>query len=50
MHHGNETALDLRKTKQTAAYLERLGPFFVGKAIWLSARRSPEVDAAEVAT
>ena len=24
----------MRKTKQTSLYLERLGPFFVGKAIW----------------
>jgi len=24
----------MRKTQQTALYLERLGPFFVGKAVW----------------
>ncbi len=24
----------MRKTKQTALYLEKLGPFFIGKAIW----------------
>ena len=24
----------MRKTQQTAMYLERLGPFFVGRAIW----------------
>ncbi|MCB0252038.1 MAG: chlorite dismutase family protein, partial [Anaerolineae bacterium] len=24
----------MRKTKQTSLHLERLGPFFVGKAIW----------------
>jgi len=24
----------MRKTRQTSCYLERLGPFFVGKAIW----------------
>jgi chlorite dismutase len=24
----------MRKTKQTSSYLERLGPFFVGKALW----------------
>ncbi|RMG95135.1 MAG: hypothetical protein D6706_12770 [Chloroflexi bacterium] len=24
----------MRKTKQTSMYLERLGPFFVGKAVW----------------
>jgi chlorite dismutase len=28
----------MRKTKQTSLYLERLGPFFVGKAVWKSAR------------
>lgn len=27
---------DMRKTEQTAQYLESLGPFFVGKAIWQS--------------
>ena len=27
----------MRKTQQTALYLERLGPFFVGRAIWQSA-------------
>ncbi|HWP92277.1 MAG TPA: chlorite dismutase family protein [Thermodesulfobacteriota bacterium] len=26
----------MRKTKQTAKYLESLGPFFVGKAVWQS--------------
>jgi chlorite dismutase len=26
----------MRKTKQTSQYLESLGPFFVGKAIWQS--------------
>jgi chlorite dismutase len=26
----------MRKTKQTSMYLERLGPFFIGKAIWQS--------------
>jgi chlorite dismutase len=24
----------MRKTQQTAMYLDRLGPFFVGRAIW----------------
>jgi hypothetical protein len=28
----------MRKTKQTSLHLDRLGPFFVGKAIWQSAR------------
>ena len=27
----------MRKTQQTALYLERLGPFFVGRAIWQAA-------------
>ena len=27
----------MRRTQQTALYLERLGPFFVGRAIWQSA-------------
>ena len=31
----------MRKTQQTSLYLERLGPFFVGRAVWQSARRSP---------
>jgi chlorite dismutase len=26
----------MRKTKQTSQYLERLGPFFIGKAVWHS--------------
>ena len=26
----------MRKIKQTSQYLERLGPFFVGKAVWHS--------------
>ncbi|RME81156.1 MAG: hypothetical protein D6775_14335 [Caldilineae bacterium] len=30
----------MRKTKQTSQYLERLGPFFVGKAIWQYAGES----------
>lgn len=28
----------MRKTQQTALYLDRLGPFFVGRAIWRSRR------------
>ena len=24
----------MRKTQQTALYLDRLGPFFVGRAVW----------------
>ena len=30
----------MRKTQQTSLYLERLGPFFVGRAIWQSALAS----------
>jgi hypothetical protein len=26
----------MRKTQQTSLYLERLGPFFVGRAVWQS--------------
>jgi hypothetical protein len=26
----------MRKTQQTALYLEHLGPFFVGRAVWQS--------------
>ena len=26
----------MRKTQQTALYLERLGPFFVGRVVWQS--------------
>ena len=26
----------MRKTQQTALYLDRLGPFFVGRALWQS--------------
>ena len=28
----------MRETKQTSLHLDRLGPFFVGKAVWQSAR------------
>jgi chlorite dismutase len=29
----------MRKTKQTSLYLEKLGPFFIGKAIWQNSNR-----------
>ena len=32
----------MRKTQQTSLYLERLGPFFVGRAVWQS--RVPDPD------
>jgi chlorite dismutase len=31
----------MRKTRQTAHYLERLGPFFTGRAVWRSAHQLP---------
>ena len=31
----------MRKTKQTSQYLERMGPFFVGRAIWQQDRAEP---------
>jgi len=32
---------EMRKTEQTSQYLDSLGPFFVGKAVWQS-RFDPE--------
>ena len=32
----------MRKTKQTSLYLERLGPFFIGKAVWQSEANNDE--------
>jgi chlorite dismutase len=29
----------MRKTQQTSLYLERLGPFFIGRVVWQSARK-----------
>jgi chlorite dismutase len=29
----------MRKTRQTSQYLESLGPFFIGKAIWQSSNK-----------
>jgi chlorite dismutase len=31
----------MRKTRQTSLHLEKLGPFFVGRAVWQSAGASP---------
>jgi chlorite dismutase len=31
----------MRKTQQTSLYLERLGPFFVGRVVWQSASSPP---------
>ncbi len=33
----------MRKTQQTALYLERLGPFFVGRAVWQSQLRTEKL-------
>ena len=35
----------MRKTQQTSLYLERLGPFFVGRALWQSPTASQPVEA-----
>ncbi|HXV28012.1 MAG TPA: chlorite dismutase family protein [bacterium] len=32
---------EMRKTQQTAKYIQSLGPFFVGKAVWQSPAKSP---------
>ena len=31
----------MRKTKQTSLYIERMGPFFVGKAVWQQGQSRP---------
>ncbi len=36
LHPLSAIVQTMRKTQQTSLYLERLGPFFVGKAIWRS--------------
>lgn len=37
LHPLSHIVQRMRKTKQTAHYLEKLGPFFIGKAIWQNA-------------
>lgn len=37
----------MRKTKQTSLHLERLGPFFIGKAIWQARLQARDASAAE---
>jgi chlorite dismutase len=32
----------MRKTQQTSLYIERLGPFFVGRAVWQTPQVAPE--------
>jgi hypothetical protein len=35
----------MRRTEQTAQYLDSLGPFFIGKAVWQSAMPEISTDA-----
>lgn len=37
LHPLSAVVQSMRKTQQTALYLDRLGPFFVGRAVWQSA-------------
>ena len=41
LHPLSAVVQEMRKTEQTAQYLDSLGPFFIGKAIWQSAM--PEI-------
>jgi chlorite dismutase len=34
LHPLSAVVQEMRKTEQTAQYLDSLGPFFVGKAVW----------------
>jgi chlorite dismutase len=36
LYPGSAVVQAMRKTKQTSLYLESLGPFFIGKAVWQS--------------
>ena len=36
LHPLSRVVQDMRKTQQTAKYMESLGPFFIGKALWQS--------------
>lgn len=38
LHPLSAVVQAMRKTQQTALYLDRLGPFFVGRAVWQAAR------------
>lgn len=38
LHPLSSLVQRMRKTKQTSQYLERMGPFFVGKAVWQPAK------------
>lgn len=41
LHPLSAVVQEMRKTEQTAQYLDSLGPFFIGKAIWQSAAVLP---------
>jgi len=36
LHRLSRLVKDMRRTRQTSEYMERMGPFFVGRAIWQS--------------
>ena len=38
LHPLSAVVQEMRKTEQTAQYLDSLGPFFIGKAVWQSPR------------
>lgn len=38
LHPLSSLVQRMRKTKQTSQYLERMGPFFIGKAVWQPAK------------
>jgi len=46
LHPLSALVQTMRKTQQTALYLERLGPFFVGRAVWQSPNPESAVAAA----
>jgi hypothetical protein len=37
----------MRKTKQTSLHLEKLGPFFIGRALWQKADTQKETQKTE---
>jgi chlorite dismutase len=39
LHPLSHLVQAMRKTAQTSQYLERLGPFFVGHAMWQASNR-----------
>lgn len=45
LHPLSAVVQEMRRTEQTSQYLDRLGPFFIGKAIWQSPL--PDSDAVE---